>query len=59
MFCFFYKFLRGIVYLGAVFRSLFFKVFGVLKYVSLTRMDGVWLVGWICFFFTGNAAFAQ
>lgn len=41
-----------------LFLGLFLKDFGVLKNVLLTRMDGVWLVGWICLF-TGNAAFAQ
>lgn len=46
-----YKFLRGIRYIGAIFRSCFlFQGFGVLKNGLLTRMDGVWLVGWIVYF---------
>lgn len=48
-----YKFLRGIRYIGAIFRSCFFSSFqgfGVLKNGLLTRMDGVWLVGWIFYF---------
>ena len=36
------------LFLGRVF--FFFQGFGVLKNGLLTRMDGVWLVGWIFYF---------